>query len=1297
MKKLLIPALLHLIFLAPLDLSSQVITGYSNIFKLGSQSVKLSPVFGYSGVFEMNTMGPRITGYSNLFELNTIGARIYGVISNIQTGQPLQNALVKTLGYTSLPSDAQGCYELYVPFGYGYNLAVLAENYETQYIGNIHVPEQTPEKEVDIQLVPVPLAFGLSSLDPDPNPSISEVKEGGKLHRFYKVVNTNSGNPLPQLPVEVIGSGFAKTYFSNEAGMVDIAINSNNIGNGQPGQQTVFSIVTVGGTPLTTPVTFSCEVTQAEYEKYWNNYNYAKLGTNFMGIDLSAELERGAVTTLAGSSGFPGQTQYIDISRQGRAGIGVGFKIKSPGIKGELGSLKGGIGAEAGLGTKFMGITENNYRFDHEITSNWQAVAEYILIADGSYNSIDNAMIRLLSALEEAFAGQSTLNNAFVSDKVGIDVTVEASAEAFAGVEVSQNASIGAGANIGSEGHVTFQAENHYLSNEYEYNFGVSGKFAGSAGAGLKMDFDQNKKDDLEAMLNIWETEHKRGLEFSVIFDANNTNIIKRFELKFIKRNILSKNEEEITFSIDGAEALSAIAGMTGQIHEIVNSPGSASNITVNKSTFRQILDAVFDAIYDIQASPTGQANISYQRDLTKISHTTSFDISLDLSITALAMNIGGGIGFEQGKKMTVESGKWLYGRKYMNQEFTSGIPELPQSYQQVLQTIVDEVPLWLRLLIGTVNVILPWKEDQTFYLGNNGSYIIFPDNAFPPGLDSLHCSSWSWYGNNPSKTLDDVDQDKRYIFIQNKKDAEEAFGMQYGIGGFYQFDPYGTPLNDTCWLTIVYDQAEVDSLDESSLSMYWEDKTSHKWNFTGGILDTVNNTITAPITELSLFTLAPAMPYGTFGLNAAPDTIYADSVSVSLITSDTLYCNNLAPVTDGEKFTVSTDHGKIVTFDADTALDGIQVLALDHKISFEVVSSHIAGPAKVSAFSANGSANGSTGIFYYDTIPPAAPVISDATGGYSEAEVCWFHNLEPDLSGYKVYFDTDTLLPLNGIHTVYGEPSPVYTGTDTLKRVLGLFNDSTYYIAVSAVDVAGNESPLSDFVAVTPGSRVVSLKVFLEGPFDGVDLMNTNLNLSGQMPLSQPFFEYPWYYSGTESVTIIPNNQVVDWILIEYRQTAGNVTSATSNTRIGRKAGFILKDGSVVDTDGNSPLNFIHNVSDNLFVVVYHRNHLPVISANPVTLNNGAYNYDFASDPQQTYGGSSAVHELVPGIWGLIAADGNGDTQINNLDKNDVWSNQAGNSGYLRGDFNLDTQVNNTDKNDLWNPNTGQGGQVPD
>ncbi|MCD4744915.1 MAG: hypothetical protein K8R58_01295 [Bacteroidales bacterium] len=220
-----------------------------------------------------------------------------------------------------------------------------------------------------------------------------------------------------------------------------------------------------------------------------------------------------------------------------------------------------------------------------------------------------------------------------------------------------------------------------------------------------------------------------------------------------------------------------------------------------------------------------------------------------------------------------------------------------------------------------------------------------------------------------------------------------------------------------------------------------------------------------------------------------------------------------------------------------------------------------------------------------------------------------------------------------------------------------------------------------------------LDVKVYLEGPYNGIN-MDPELNLI--LPLDQPYNIAPWNYAGTESVTSIPNSNIVDWLLVELRDTT-EAQYASSLTKIAQQAAFVLNDGSIVGTDGSSILSFNHSIIHNLFVVIWHRNHLGVISANAVTKTGSVYTYDFTTGSGQAYGGANGHKEIGTGVWGMIGGDGDANKQISNADKNDVWAVQAGTSGYLSGDFTMDIQVNNTDKNDIWAPNSGKGGQVPD
>ena len=222
-----------------------------------------------------------------------------------------------------------------------------------------------------------------------------------------------------------------------------------------------------------------------------------------------------------------------------------------------------------------------------------------------------------------------------------------------------------------------------------------------------------------------------------------------------------------------------------------------------------------------------------------------------------------------------------------------------------------------------------------------------------------------------------------------------------------------------------------------------------------------------------------------------------------------------------------------------------------------------------------------------------------------------------------------------------------------------------------------------------------LDVTAFLQGPFNGTDMTNY-LNIAGYIPLNHPYSGSPWNYTGTESVASMPGTDIIDWVLVELRD-ASSAANADGTTMIARQAALLRSDGVIVATDGSSDLLFHTTYSQNLYALVWHRNHLGIMSNNALTASGGVYTYDFSTGSDQVYGGINGHKQIGTGIWGMVGGDGNADSQINNGDKNDVWAVEAGTAGYKAGDFNMDVNVNNGDKNDILLPNAGMGGQVPD
>lgn len=295
--------------------------------------------------------------------------------------------------------------------------------------------------------------------------------------------------------------------------------------------------------------------------------------------------------------------------------------------------------------------------------------------------------------------------------------------------------------------------------------------------------------------------------------------------------------------------------------------------------------------------------------------------------------------------------------------------------------------------------------------------------------------------------------------------------------------------------------------------------------------------------------------------------------------------------------------------------------------------------------------------------------------------------------------FTTDITFEVSEGLTAEQEANPtlvkLYTRASMADTNWALLKEASHVNAAAKKATFTGVSGFGQFIVGTdhPG-YLVNLKAFLEGPFNGTGMDN---NLSpDQLPGEQPYNISPWYYQGSESVASFPSDQVVDWVLVELRDTT-QAMLAGSSTRIGIQAGFLLTNGSVIRADGLFPLKFHTSPTDSLYAVIWHRNHLGIISNFGLLENNGIYSYDFTAGEHQVLNGANAHKELTAGIWGMVSGDGNRDFEINNGDKIDVWAEQAGSNGYLEGDFNLDSHVNNGDKNDIWAPNTGLGGQVPD
>ncbi len=222
----------------------------------------------------------------------------------------------------------------------------------------------------------------------------------------------------------------------------------------------------------------------------------------------------------------------------------------------------------------------------------------------------------------------------------------------------------------------------------------------------------------------------------------------------------------------------------------------------------------------------------------------------------------------------------------------------------------------------------------------------------------------------------------------------------------------------------------------------------------------------------------------------------------------------------------------------------------------------------------------------------------------------------------------------------------------------------------------------------------VVDIDVFLQGallnPYTGEEnLMRDDLRINGLINPDTP------YTDGASINQLVGlndngNNSTVDWIWVELRD-------ATDPTIvIAGQSGILQRDGDLVDVSDDliTPLTFNDVAAGNYYVVVKHRNHLGIMTANPIALNQAATNLDLtdANNPI-TYGTNAQTNYGMPdGVVAMWAGNASSDntvkyqggsndtTFIKDEVLNDVANTSSSNlyifTGYSEGDVNMDGTI---------------------
>jgi len=218
----------------------------------------------------------------------------------------------------------------------------------------------------------------------------------------------------------------------------------------------------------------------------------------------------------------------------------------------------------------------------------------------------------------------------------------------------------------------------------------------------------------------------------------------------------------------------------------------------------------------------------------------------------------------------------------------------------------------------------------------------------------------------------------------------------------------------------------------------------------------------------------------------------------------------------------------------------------------------------------------------------------------------------------------------------------------------------------------------------------LLGVDVILEGTYqqDSTIVMKESLLNGTLIPKVNP---YTGYHSAFSSVLEVGGeNAPVDWLLLELRDIND------WGTTIYEAPVLLQRNGRLVNAGGTYPVKLTPpNKIDSFYLVVKHRNHLPIMYAEML---GGAYNrVDFTkSDSYNANGTGTGQKEISDDIWVMIA--GNADEDIYDVNGNDKipWSEDNGSFGfYLIPDFNLDGDVNGKDKI-FWGASNGTFSATP-
>jgi len=184
---------------------------------------------------------------------------------------------------------------------------------------------------------------------------------------------------------------------------------------------------------------------------------------------------------------------------------------------------------------------------------------------------------------------------------------------------------------------------------------------------------------------------------------------------------------------------------------------------------------------------------------------------------------------------------------------------------------------------------------------------------------------------------------------------------------------------------------------------------------------------------------------------------------------------------------------------------------------------------------------------------------------------------------------------------------------------------------------ISNSEITLTQGFQQTAQIVYISPVAILQGASIGTSdgLMRDNLRTANYIPTTSP--NNPLIKESNNAFAITGNDAVVDWVTVKLRNA--------DNKIITEKSALMQRDGNIVSADGVSPLQFTTQNND-YKVEINHRNHLGILTQNPISLSSTPALIDFTNNALTTFGSNARV-QLTSGAWALWAGDANNNENV--------------------------------------------------